>query len=94
MIPDFTKYIANFISLLEKTNQETADLNKNIEALVDKNINDEILDFNQAKDYLKISKTTMLNLERTGEITPARIGDKGLKRYVKADLLAFVKRKS
>ena len=84
------KAFDEFKKILERNLFLAQALSEKLEIVMEKNINDEILTPEQAYSYLKISKTTILEEERAGRIVPARIGKKGIKRYVKSDLFSYL----
>lgn len=53
--------------------------------------NDEVLTLDEASEFLKLSKSTLYNLARKGEVPACRVGRSW--RFVKAGLLRWLESK-
>ncbi len=53
----------------------------------------ELLTLKQACELLQVHPNTMRNWDKNGTLKAVRIGQRGLRRYKKADLINFTKSK-
>ncbi len=80
------KAFNDFVDLLRRNFELGERLLTEMSALSEKELFESILSAEQACKYLKISKSTLIEEENSGRLTPSRLGKKKLKRYFVSEL--------